>query len=148
MGNDLDSVEKSSGRGIKKAPIRKLRIGTNGMVHKGAREYIFRQLGEDSLTQAHGIYFNMRKIFSVYNAKPLAKLLHTPYFPVPPHLPLLGLWAYVPLPTKFHVYFGEPMYFEGPFDDEDEIIDEKVEQVRTRIQSMINEGLERRTSVF
>jgi 1-acyl-sn-glycerol-3-phosphate acyltransferase len=87
-------------------------------------------------------------VISVYNAKTLSKILHTPYFPVPPHLPLLGLWAYMPLPTKFHVYFGEPMHFEGPFDDEDEVIDRKVEKVRDRIQTMINDGLARRTSVF
>lgn len=87
-------------------------------------------------------------IISVHDARTLAKVLHTPYFPVPPHLPLVGPLAYVPLPTKFHVYFGEPMRFEGPYDDEDDVIEGKVEQVRSRIQAMIDEGLARRETVF
>ena len=87
-------------------------------------------------------------IISLYNVERLARLLNTPYFPVPPLLPVLGLAAYLPLPVKFHVYFGEPMYFEGPFDDEDEAIDEKVQVVRDRVQGMINDGLARRESIF
>ncbi len=87
-------------------------------------------------------------IVSLYDAKPLARLFNTPYFPIPPHLPLLGPLAYLPLPTRFHVYFGEPMEFDGPFDDEDEAIEEKASQVKHRIQSMINEGLAQRESVF
>ncbi|MFW5740209.1 MAG: lysophospholipid acyltransferase family protein [Myxococcota bacterium] len=87
-------------------------------------------------------------LISIHDARSLAKIFHTPYWPVPPHLPLLGLLAYVPLPTQFHVYFGEPMHFDGPYDDEDEIIEHKVEQVRARVQQMIDDGLARRTSVF
>ena len=85
---------------------------------------------------------------SVVNLKPLARLFDAPYFPVPMHLPLLGPLAYLPLPTRFHVWFGEPMTFTGPFDDEDDAIQEKVEVVRSRVQSMIDEGLARRESVF
>lgn len=87
-------------------------------------------------------------IISLYDFKPLARLLKAPYAPIPPHLPLVGLWAFWPLPVRFHIYFGEPMHFTGPFDDEDEVIDEKVKQVMDRVQSMIDEGLARRTSVF
>ena len=87
-------------------------------------------------------------IISIYDAKPLSRLFHTPYWPVPPHLPLLGLLAYAPLPTRFHVYFGEPLWFEGPWDDDDDIIDVKVRVVTDRIQGMIDDGLKQRTSVF
>jgi 1-acyl-sn-glycerol-3-phosphate acyltransferase len=87
-------------------------------------------------------------IVSLYDVKPLAKLFKMPYFPVPALLPLLGPLAYLPLPTRFHVQFGERMYFEGPFDDEDEVIDRKVEQVRSRVQSMIDQSLRDRKSIF
>jgi hypothetical protein len=40
------------------------------------------------------------------------------------------------------------MFFSGPFDDEDRFIDEKVAAVSRRIQSMIDEGLASRESVF
>lgn len=87
-------------------------------------------------------------IISIHDAKGLAEMFGMPYMPVPALLPLLGPLSMVPLPTKFYVDFGEPMNFEGPFDDEDEIIDVKVEQVRARVQSMINDRLAKRESVF
>jgi len=87
-------------------------------------------------------------IISVHNAKSLARLFNTPYFPISPLLPVLGPLAYLPLPVKFHVHFGEPMTFEGPFDDEDEAIEKKVSVVTQRIQGMIDEGLAQRKSVF
>lgn len=87
-------------------------------------------------------------IISVHNAESIARLLGMPYFPVPALLPVLGPLAFLPLPTRFHLYFGEPMVFSGPFDDEDETIDAKVRVVADRLQSMIDEGLARRESVF
>ncbi|MCC6556015.1 MAG: acyltransferase family protein [Polyangiaceae bacterium] len=85
---------------------------------------------------------------SVHNAAALARLLGMPYFPVSPLLPLLGLLAYFPLPVKFHVWFGEPMRFTGAYDDEDPVIDAKVEQVRARIREMLDAGLEARRGWF
>jgi 1-acyl-sn-glycerol-3-phosphate acyltransferase len=87
-------------------------------------------------------------IISLYDIKPLARLLKMPYFPVPALLPLLGPLAYLPLPTRFYLDFGEPMRFDGAFDDEDEAIDEKVTEVMVRVQSMIDGRLARRESVF
>lgn len=87
-------------------------------------------------------------IISIHNWKALARLLRAPYAPVSPLLPLLGPLAYFPLPTKFRVYFGKPMYFEGPFDDEDAVIQRKVDQVQGRIQQLIDDGLRARRSVF
>lgn len=87
-------------------------------------------------------------IISVYDWQGLARLLRAPYVPVSPLLPLLGPLAYFPLPTKFRVYFGEPMHFSGPFDDEDSAIQRKVDEVKGRIQQMIDDGLRVRSSVF
>lgn len=84
---------------------------------------------------------------AIYNAKKLARLIGAPAFPVTPFmiLPLIGL---LPLPTKYHVSFGEPMYFDGDPDDDDEVIAEKVWLVRSTIQNMVNRGLREREHVF
>jgi 1-acyl-sn-glycerol-3-phosphate acyltransferase len=87
-------------------------------------------------------------IISVHDFKPLARLLRTPYWPTPALLPLLGPLSYLPLPVRFHVYFGEPLRFEGPFDDEDEVIDGKVQVVMDHVQSLIDRGLAERKSIW
>jgi 1-acyl-sn-glycerol-3-phosphate acyltransferase len=87
-------------------------------------------------------------VISIYNVRPLARLFGAPYFPLNPLFPLLGPLALFPLPVKFRVYFGEPMHFEGPFDDEDATIDAKVKQVEERVQQMIHDGLAARTAIF
>jgi 1-acyl-sn-glycerol-3-phosphate acyltransferase len=95
-----------------------------------------------------GIVGGEESIISIADIKPLARLLHTPYFPVPALLPVLGLASYLPLPVRFRLCYGEPMRFEGPFDDEDEVIDAKVRQVMSRVQQIVDEMLARRTGVF
>jgi 1-acyl-sn-glycerol-3-phosphate acyltransferase len=87
-------------------------------------------------------------IVSIANWKGLARLLGLPYAPVSPWLPLLGPLAYLPMPVKLKIHFGEPMRFTGPHDDEDAVIDAKVAQVRDRVQRMIGAGLAARKSVF
>lgn len=79
------------------------------------------------------------------NIKPLARLLRTPSFPIVPYPPFVPL---VPLPVKYRVYFGEPMRFAGDPDDDEEVLDEQVRQVKHRIQSMIHVGLRERAHVF
>lgn len=87
-------------------------------------------------------------VISVHNWKGLAKLIKVPYAPVSPFLPILGPLAYFPLPVKFRIYFGEPMQFSGPFDDEDTAIQAKVDEVQGRVQQLINDGLAARRSIF
>ena len=82
---------------------------------------------------------------SVGDFKPLAKLLGMPAFPIIPQL-FVGMLA--PLPTKYRLYFGEPLHFEGDPDDDDAVIEEKVWTVRTAIESMLQRGLEQREGVF
>jgi 1-acyl-sn-glycerol-3-phosphate acyltransferase len=83
---------------------------------------------------------------SVGNFASLAKLLRMPNMPILPQL-LLPFGA-LPLPTRYRIYFGEPMRFEGDPDDDDAVIEEKVFVVKATIQSMINRGLKARKSVF
>lgn len=79
------------------------------------------------------------------NVKPLARLVRAPAFPVMPFPPFLPL---VPLPSKYHLWFGEPLVFEGDPDDDDDVIEKNVRVVKNSIQSMIQIGLKERKHVF
>jgi hypothetical protein len=54
----------------------------------------------------------------------------------------------VPLPVKYRIYFGEPMQFSGNPSDEDDVIADKVDQVKARIAAMLADGLAARRSLF
>lgn len=83
---------------------------------------------------------------SVGNLERLGKALGLPSFPLIPQLLFPGGQA--PLPTKYRIYFGPPMSFLGDPDDDDAVIDEKVQAVRGTIQSMLNRGLKDRKAIF
>jgi 1-acyl-sn-glycerol-3-phosphate acyltransferase len=85
---------------------------------------------------------------AIANLRSLARLLRMPAFPVTLTFPLLGPLGLVPLPVKYRITFGEPMTFEGNPNDEDEVIAEKVEQVKARIATMLARGLAARRSLF
>ena len=79
---------------------------------------------------------------ALVDVKPLARLLGFPAFP----LTITGLP--LPLPTKYRIYFGDPLHFHGRADDEDTELDKKVRTVKTAIQTMLNQGLKERQGVF
>jgi len=85
---------------------------------------------------------------AIANVMPLARLMRMPAFPVTITWPWLGPLGMVPLPVKYNIYFGEPMWFEGNPSDEDEVIGEKVDQVKAVIADMLARGLESRRSLF
>jgi 1-acyl-sn-glycerol-3-phosphate acyltransferase len=85
---------------------------------------------------------------AIANVRPLARMMGMPAFPVTITWPWLGLLGLVPLPVKYRIFFGEPMHFEGNPHDEDEVIAEKVEQVKAEIATMLAAGLARRRSLF
>jgi 1-acyl-sn-glycerol-3-phosphate acyltransferase len=74
--------------------------------------------------------------------KGVARLLGMPALPVT----LTGVP--LPLPTKYRLYFGEPMTFTGSADEEDAEVEKKVRQVKATIQAMLNEGLRERRHIF
>jgi hypothetical protein len=76
----------------------------------------------------------------------VAKALGWPSFPLIPQVLFPG--GQLPLPTKYRIQFGEPMYFDGDPDDDDAVIEEKVARVKGTIQSMLNRGLKERKSIF
>lgn len=79
---------------------------------------------------------------ALLNLKGVAKLLGIPYLPVTPTgIPF-------PLPTKYRIYFGAPMFFTGTPDEDDQELEKKVQQVRERIQSMLDDGVKEREHVF
>jgi 1-acyl-sn-glycerol-3-phosphate acyltransferase len=82
----------------------------------------------------------------------LAKSFGIPYIPVTPTFPFLGPLGMVPLPTKWFLVFGEPLYFNteyGPDGANDRILVNKLaEQVRVRIQEMIDGVLKQRRSIL
>jgi 1-acyl-sn-glycerol-3-phosphate acyltransferase len=79
---------------------------------------------------------------ALFDLKPVAKLLGFPAFPITPTvLP-------VPLPSKYRIYFGDPLFFTGRPDDEDAELEKKVKVVKAQIQSMLDQGLAAREHVF
>ena len=85
---------------------------------------------------------------ALLNIKSLAKMIGTPSFPVTPTFPLLGPLGLLPLPTRYRIYFGEAMRFEGHGDEDDELIEGYVEEVRTKVSALIRRGLRERPGVF
>lgn len=85
---------------------------------------------------------------SLYNLRSLAKILGVPAFPVTPTFPLLGPMGLWPLPTRYRIYFGEPMRFSGRGDEEDEVVEAQVEEVRSAVQHLLERGLAERKAIF
>jgi 1-acyl-sn-glycerol-3-phosphate acyltransferase len=79
---------------------------------------------------------------ALVNIKPVAKLLGFPAFPITPTvLPF-------PMPSKYRIYVGDPLFFTGRADDEDAELDKKVMTVKGAIQAMLETGRRERKHVF
>ena len=85
---------------------------------------------------------------SFANLRGLGRLFGLPAFPVTLTFPWLGPLGFLPLPVKYHITFGEPMHFTGNPSDEDDVIADKVDQVKARIAAMLADGLAARRSLF
>jgi 1-acyl-sn-glycerol-3-phosphate acyltransferase len=75
-----------------------------------------------------------------------ARALGLPTFPLVPQLLLPG--GQLPLPTKYRLYFGEPLVFSGDADDDDRAMAERVWVVRQAIELLVNRGIRARKHVF
>jgi len=79
---------------------------------------------------------------ALFDLKPLARLLGFPAFPITPTiLPF-------PLPSRYHVRFGEPMRFTGSPDDDDAVLERKVGEVERAVNALLERGLAERESVY
>lgn len=74
-----------------------------------------------------------------------ARTFGMPVFPLVPQLAVPG--GALPLPTRYRLFFGEPMFFEGDPEDTKEVSD-KVFLVREAVQHILRRGLAQRRSVF
>jgi 1-acyl-sn-glycerol-3-phosphate acyltransferase len=75
------------------------------------------------------------------NIGSLAKLLDLPFFPITPLFPLLGPFGLLPLPSKWTIVIGEPLYVNqfGPEAASDRVaINRLSNQVKSHIQKMID----------
>jgi 1-acyl-sn-glycerol-3-phosphate acyltransferase len=81
----------------------------------------------------------------------LARLFGLPYFPITPLFPLAGPVGMIPLPSKWHIEFGEPIP-TADYDDaapEDPMITfELTDQVRETIQQTLYRLLANRRNTF
>jgi 1-acyl-sn-glycerol-3-phosphate acyltransferase len=79
---------------------------------------------------------------ALFDLKPLARLLGFPAFPITPTL------LPFPLPSRYHIRFGEPMRFTGSADDDDAVLEKKVEEVRDAVRTLVDRGLAERKSIY
>ena len=82
------------------------------------------------------------------NLASVGKLFGMPSFPITLGFPWLGPLGMLPLPVKYHIYFGEPLQLEGSPTDEDAVVQQKVDVVRGAITDMFVRGRGERRGVF
>ncbi len=72
-----------------------------------------------------------------------------PSFPITVTSPWFLPWGVaVAFPVKYRIWFGEPMRFEGRPDDDDAVVEEKVDAVRQAMNALLRHGLEQRRGIF
>lgn len=86
----------------------------------------------------------------LFEPRILRRLLGVP-IPVTPTFPLLGPLGVIPLPSRWRIRFGEPLWFDdvSPERAADPLyVNRTRERVRGAIQNLLDEELPRRRSVF
>jgi 1-acyl-sn-glycerol-3-phosphate acyltransferase len=80
------------------------------------------------------------------NLMPLANALGFPYVPVTPTI------LPIPFPSRYHIYYGEPLYYHNQFSEDTvqnpDMVRELARDVQERVQRMIDIGLAERKGVF
>ena len=85
---------------------------------------------------------------AIANFMPLARVLGMPALPVTFTFPWLGPLGLLPMPVKYHLYFGEPISFEGNADEDDAAIEQRVDVVKQEITAMLRRGVAKRSGIF
>jgi len=80
------------------------------------------------------------------NSERLARWLKMPVYPLIPQMYVP--FGQVPLPTKYRLYFGEPLRFRGRADADSNQIADQVHVVQEAIQDQLSLGLRQRRGVF
>ncbi len=83
------------------------------------------------------------------NFEGLGRKLGLPSLPITISSPWLGLLGPAfALPVKYHIHFGEPMHLEGRSDDEDAVIERRVDEVKRAITALLERGRSERRGIF
>ena len=82
------------------------------------------------------------------NLSGLARMFGMPAFPITLGFPWLGPLGMLPLPVKYRIHFGEPIFFDGDADEEDAAIQERVDAVKQEISTMLRRGVAQRAGIF
>lgn len=129
--------------------------GTRGVSKPFARRYALEEFGLGFMRLAIetqtpivpvAVIGAEEQYISLGNLSWAARALKLPSFPIVPQLLLPG--GQLPLPTKYRLYFGEPMRFYGDPEDDDAVIADKVWLVRQTISHLLSHGLKARKGVF
>jgi len=87
----------------------------------------------------------------LFKARTVARSLGLPFVPVTPTFPLLGPAGLMPLPSKWSIRIGRPLSLDGLGADavEDELLISRLtEELRREIQTMVDDGVRARPSVW
>jgi len=83
---------------------------------------------------------------NVGNAKLLANLLRIPACPIIPQM--LLPFGQLPFPTKYRLFYGEPLRFAANREPDESVVSDNVFLVQKAIQELLNVGLRQRRGVF
>ena len=81
----------------------------------------------------------------------LTRAFGIPYLPVTPTFPLLGPVGLLPAPTKWKLFFGQPLDLQGygaEAADDEILVGRLTEEVRAAIQAMLDHAVGERRSVW
>ena len=73
-------------------------------------------------------------IRTIANLYRIGQLIGVPYLPITPWIVPL------PRPAKLSIHYGEPLRFEGSGSEDDDVVRQKVEEVKARIAALIEQG--------
>jgi 1-acyl-sn-glycerol-3-phosphate acyltransferase len=82
------------------------------------------------------------------NLTPVARALRLPYFPVTPTFPWLGPLGLVPLPSKWHIHFGAPVWVADCAANDSEAVAGMAARIRDSIQADVDRLRAERRSVW
>lgn len=77
---------------------------------------------------------------TIMNAYRLGRLVGVPYLPITPYLLPL------PLPVRMQLRYGAPLEFSGSGNQDDDVINRYVQQVRERVAALIGQGRQEESS--
>ncbi|MDX1648251.1 MAG: lysophospholipid acyltransferase family protein [Myxococcota bacterium] len=87
----------------------------------------------------------------LFKVTTMARTVGLPFVPVTPTFPWLGPLGLVPLPSHWHIRFGEPLDTAGlpPEAAEDELLVSRLtEELRSAVQAMVDAERRRRPGIF